>query len=60
MEPQYDGNTTHHQPTEKDVEMVTVELQGLPTDADMNQIKQMYFKNQHVVKSEQKFNSITG
>jgi hypothetical protein len=43
-----------------DVEMLTVELEGLPVDADPKQIRQMYFSNEHVVKTEQQVNSITG
>jgi hypothetical protein len=37
-----------------------VELEGLPHDADPKQIRQMYFSNEHVVKTEQQVNSITG
>ena len=40
--------------------MLTLELEGLPKDADPKQIKQMYFSHQHVVKTEQEVNSITG
>jgi len=33
---------------------------GLPADADFKLIKNMYFKNEHVVKAEPEVNGITG
>ena len=44
----------------KDIEYVNIEIDGLPADADENLIKNMYFKNQHVVKSEPEINHVNG
>ena len=36
------------------------EVDGLPEDADQKLIKNMFFKNQHVVKTEPEINNLTG
>lgn len=46
--------------TEQDVKYLTVELDGLPSDANAKYIRDKFFKEAHVVKTEQNIDNITG
>jgi len=45
---------------ENEVEYVSIEIDGLPKDADSKLIKNLYFRNEHVVCAEPEVNGITG
>ena len=46
--------------TEQDIKFLTVELDDLPSDATAKFIRNKYFKEAHIVKTEQQIDNITG
>ena len=46
--------------SERNVEFVNIELQGLPSTISSKQIKDMYFENQHIVQNDPEVNLVTG
>lgn len=57
-EPIYQQKRCQQQPDEAQV--MTVEIEGLPSDATSQNVKQMYFDNEHIVKATTEVNHITG